>query len=174
MAKEEGVQTELKAERARKRQRREERIPHLAELEHDRFLRFRIERDPASKINSIFPKWIDCTGFFPENERYEPVGVEVRVDYQDEEGWFHSEEFTLWRECELKHKGGKVLLPLGELLHKAIWSLTYGNEEERDAVLAKRLKRAKRLRLKFGRVTCARKRKRRGQGGEGKPQAEMS
>jgi len=42
-----------------KARRREEWIPRLEELEHDRFLRFQIERHPSSKINSIFPKYID-------------------------------------------------------------------------------------------------------------------
>jgi len=55
----EGQETEAYAEAEAKARRREEWIPRLEELEHDRFLRFRIERDPASKINSIFPKYID-------------------------------------------------------------------------------------------------------------------
>jgi len=57
----EGQETEAyaEAEAEAKARKREERIPRLEELEHDKFLRFRIERDPASKINSIFPKYID-------------------------------------------------------------------------------------------------------------------
>jgi hypothetical protein len=136
----------------------------LSELESDRFRRFLIDRDPSSKINSVFPKYIDCTGFFPENDLFYPQGVEVQLDYFKEgEGWFHSEEFHLWgwralHKCELKHKEGKALLPLKDLLESVIWTLTYGNKEDRDPELAKRLKRASRLRLRFGRVVCERKR----------------
>ncbi len=87
------------------------------------------------------------------------VELRIRIDYRDrEEGWFWSEDFSIWRGCELKRKEGKVLLPLGKLLDDVIWRLTYGNLEDRNPALARKLKRAERLRLKFGRVTCERRR----------------